>query len=146
MRNSDGMIARLGQNRYRISIEGNPKPDGSRNRIGHVVRGTREDAKKALAILKVQNNQKAVDISDITVADFFKAVYLPDMMKLGDSDRLAASTYRGYETDVRLHIAPSPFGDTPLNKLTVRGIKQWAQAVENPLLFHGWSQAPTPSQ
>ena len=44
-----GAIQRLGKNRYRISAEAEPHPDGRRRRVSKVVRGTRSEAEIELA-------------------------------------------------------------------------------------------------
>jgi integrase len=142
LRSSNGGISKLSDGRYRVSIEGNPKPDGRRNRPNEIVRGSEQDALNRLCVMRVQNNQPHLDNSKITVRDFFEQVYLKDMHKLVENKivdkngnerrRLATSTYRGYESNVRIHIAPSPFGDTPLCDLTVRGIKQHILSIKSP--------------
>ena len=46
-----GAVQRLGKDRYRISFEAEPHPDGRRRRVTKVVRGTRSEAEAALAAM-----------------------------------------------------------------------------------------------
>jgi integrase len=59
----------------------------------------------------------------LTVKEYFEGIYLKDMKSLRENDMLAPSTYRGYEKDVRLYIAPPPFGNIALGDLNTRVIK-----------------------
>ena len=123
MRAALGSIERLETGRYRISIEGPPKPDGRRTRKSKIVRSTREDAEIALARMKLDAG-KPVDI-DLTVERYWEVFYSPTL------SRLAPTTRQGYMQAWRTLVKPL-FGDSPMGALKARDIERRLLTIEKP--------------
>jgi len=132
MRNQCGGKVKIGQDYWRLSVDAGYSDDGRRRRKSKRFHGTSKEADSMLAVMMLDANKASPVSSSMSVRDFFTEVYLPDMQKLRDKDMLAPSTYNGYESAVRIHIAPSPFGDMPLEALTVREIKQHFMSISKP--------------
>ena len=115
MRAAIGAIQRLDRNRYRVSIEGRPKPDGSRTRHSKVVRGTRSEAEAVLAAMKL--DQGKLDRVDLTLSEYWTAFYEPTL------STLAESTASGYRYAWDGHVKPL-FGDREMASLKARDIER----------------------
>ncbi len=63
-----GAVQRLGRDRYRISVEAEPYPDGRRRRVSKVVRGTRSEAETELAAMCGNGMPKSVTWSEFWLA------------------------------------------------------------------------------
>ena len=72
-----GAVQRLGKDRYRVSVEAEPHPDGRRRRVSKVVRGTRSQAEAVLASMC-----GAAMPSDVTWRDFWGAKVDPQISTL----------------------------------------------------------------
>ena len=123
MRSSIGSIQRLGKDRYRVSVEGRPKPDGTRTRRSKVVRGKRADAEAALARLVLESG--GTPDMDMTVSEYWDVFYRPSIQGL------APSTVHGYEHQYEKYVRPL-FGDVRLNDLKARSIESALSAIERP--------------
>ena len=124
MRAAMGAIQRLGKDRYRVSIEGKPTPDGRRTRRTKVVRGTRDEAEVALARMKLDAG-KDVDASGMTLSAYWEAFYAPTL------GRLAPSTRAGYERAWKSLVRPL-FGDCEIDGLKARDIERKLLTIEKP--------------
>jgi integrase len=127
-----GKDAETGKDVWSMSVEGHRKENGKRSRIYETFIGSEAEADMHLTIMHVNAAKTHPDTGKITVRAFFEGVYLEDMKELRDRDMLAPSTYRGYVSDVKVHIAPAPFGDIPLDALNVRIIKMHFQTIALP--------------
>lgn len=123
MRSAIGSIQRLGKDRYRVSVEGAQKPDGTRSRPSLVVRGPREKAEAALARLVLEHGG-SMD-RDMTVSEYWEAFYLPSIQSL------APSTVSGYEYKYEKYVRPM-FGNVKLQSLTARMIEAKLAEIEKP--------------
>lgn len=123
MRSAVGSIVRLGKDYYRVSVEGKPKPDGSRNRPSKTVRGTRSEAEAVLARLVLENGGQ-VD-SDMTVSEYWEVFYHPTL------DNLSPSTKHGYEHQYSKYVKPL-FGDDSIGSLKARNIEAKLATIEKP--------------
>lgn len=123
MRAALGSIERLGQGRYRISIEGPRKEDGSRTRVSRVVRGDREDAEIELAKMKLDAG-KPVD-QTLTVSRYWRVFYEPTI------NRLAQTTQQGYRNSWRTLVEPL-FGECVMGGLKAREIERKLLTIEKP--------------
>lgn len=123
MRSAIGSIQRLGKDYYRVSVEGKPKPDGSRYRPSEVVRGPRSKAEAVLARL-VLDNGGGID-ADMTVAEYWETFYRPSL------DNLAPSTRHGYIHQYEKYVGPL-FGDMMLDGLKARTIEAKLAGIEKP--------------
>lgn len=72
-----GGVQRLGKDRYRISVEAEPHPDGRRRRKTKVVRGTRAEAEAELAAMCGKGMPKSV-----TWGEFWKSKVEPQIATL----------------------------------------------------------------
>lgn len=124
MRAALGAIQRLGKDRYRVSIEGKPKPDGRRTRRTKVVRGTRDDAEVELAKMKLDAG-KDVDADGMTLSRYWEAFYAPTL------SRLAPSTQAGYKRAWRTLVEPL-FGSCEMDGLKARDIERRLLTIEKP--------------
>ena len=123
MRAAMGAIQRLGKDRYRVSMEGPPTPEGKRTRKSKVVRGTRSEAEAVLARMKLDEGK--LDGCDLTLAEYWKVFYEPSLSSLADS---TASSYR-YAWDGL--VAPL-FGDRKMADLKTRDIERGISSIEKP--------------
>lgn len=123
MRSAIGSIQRLGKDHYRVSCEGRPKPDGSRNRPSEVVRGPRSKAEAVLARL-VLDNGGSVE-SDVTVSQYWEIYYEPTL------SRLSPSTQDGYRRTYNLLVGPM-FGDCQMADLKAREVERRLLTIEKP--------------
>ena len=123
MRSAIGSIQRLGKDRYRVSVEGRPKPDGTRTRRSKVVRGTRSDAEAALARLVLESG--GTPDMDMTVGEYWEVFYKPSIQGL------APSTVHGYEHQYSKYVGPL-FGDVRLNDLKARSIEAALATIGKP--------------
>ena len=123
MRSAVGSIQRLGKDHYRVSIEGKPKKDGSRNRPSEVVRGPRSKAEAVLARLILDNGGEVE--GDLTVAEYWEAFYRPSL------SRLAPSTRDGYRRAYENLVEPL-FGDSRMSELKAREVERRLWTIEKP--------------
>ena len=124
MRAAMGAIQRLGKDHYRVSIEGRPKPDGSRTRHSKVVRGPRSEAEAVLARMKLDEG-KLDDASDLTLAEYWKVFYEPTLSTLAES---TASSYRYAWKGL---VEPL-FGNRAMSELKARDIERGILTIEKP--------------
>ena len=106
MRAAMGAIQRLGKDRYRVSIEGAPKPDGRRTRRTKVVRGTRSEAEAVLARMKLEGG--AAD-PGVTWSGFWDARVEPQISTL--SPKTAHEYRRLWNVELAPRIAGEPVRD-----------------------------------
>lgn len=118
-----GSIQRLDKGRYRVSLEGDPKPDGKRTRKSKVVRGSREEAEIELAKMKLSAGRPVNE--SLTVDGFYQSVYLPSL------DRLRENTRHTYVSYYDRHIKDR-FGNVPLESLTALMVEQKLWEIEKP--------------
>ena len=123
MRAAMGAIQRLDTNRYRISIELKPGPDGKRRRKTKVVRGTRERAEIELAKMKLEAG-RGID-QELTVSEYWDMFYWPSVQNL------SPSTVNGYRHQYEKYVCPM-FGDDNLNSLKARSIEAKLSEIEKP--------------
>lgn len=123
MRSAMGSIQRLGKDYYRVSCEGRPKPDGSRNRPSEVVRGPRSKAEAVLARL-ILDNGGSID-AEMTVSEYWETFYRPSIQGL------SPSTVHGYEHQYEKYVEPM-FGDVLLDSLTARTIESKLATIDKP--------------
>lgn len=124
MRAAMGAVQRLGKDHYRVSIEGEPKPDGRRTRKTKTVRGTRSQAEAVLARMKLDEG-KEVDARDMTLAEYWEAFYEPTL------SRLAPSTRSGYRYAWDGLVEPM-FGGRRMSELKARDIERGLLSIEKP--------------
>lgn len=118
-----GNVTRLGEGRYRVSVEGPLKPDGKRTRKTKVVRGTRDDAEVELARLRLESGR--YEATDITVAQYWETFYEPTL------SRLSASTQAGYRRAWKTLVSPM-FGMQQMAELKARDIEKKLLTIEKP--------------
>jgi len=118
-----GAIQRMGKDRYRVSIEGKPKPDGKRTRRTKVVRGTRSEAEAVLARMKLDEDK--LDRTDITLEGYWTAFYEPTLQSL------AESTQSGYRYAWESLVKPL-FGEYEMGALKARDIERKLLTIEKP--------------
>ena len=123
MRSASGSITRIDDARYRVSVE-LPPVDGKRCRVSRTVRGTRQDAEIELASLKLENC-KPISHSNMTVGEFWQAVYLPSLA------HVKPRTKAGYESDYERLVEPR-FAHDPLDALTPAYIERRLWEIESP--------------
>jgi integrase len=94
-------VQKLGGGRYRVFVDLGRDLEGQRRRHTEVVRGTKKDAeRREREILRARETGTYVEPHRMTVAEY--------MTKWLDSvrHRVAARTFRGYESRTRTHIVP----------------------------------------
>lgn len=123
MRAAMGAIQRLGKNRYRVSMEGEPKPDGKRTRKTKVVRGTRGDAEVELAKMRLEAGKPIKE--SLTLSQYWRTFYEPTL------SALAESTQSGYRYAWKGLVEPM-FGDCAMDGLTAREIERRLLEIEKP--------------
>ena len=123
MRAAMGAIQRIGKDHYRVSIEGEPKPDGRRTRKTKTVRGTRSEAEAVLARMKLDEG-KPVD-TDLTLSEYWTAFYEPTL------SRLAEHTQAGYRR-VWANLVEPRFGKCRMAQLKARDIERGLLEIEKP--------------
>lgn len=90
-----GAVQRLGKDRYRISVEAEPHPDGRRRRKTKVVRGTRAEAEAELAAMCGQGMPRSV-----TWSEFWKSKVEPQI------ETLSPKTSSEYRRLWRVELSP----------------------------------------
>ena len=96
-----GAVQYLGKDRYRISCEGKPHPDGRRRRVTKVVRGTRSEAEAQLALMA------GTDLpSETTWGDFWASKVDPQIETL--SPKTAHEYRRLWRAELEPRIAGEP--------------------------------------
>ena len=118
MRAALGSIERLGQDRYRVSIEGGRTADGRRTRKSRVVRGSREAAEIELAKLKLEHGKADGCADGMTVDMAWHAYFEPTF-----DGRLAPSTAHKYRHEYAYNLQPR-FGARIVGELTTRQIER----------------------
>lgn len=109
-RSTWGAIRKRGVNSWEISYTKGSK------RASETIRGTRKDAERKLAELRIKYEGMR---KDITLSEFWDTCYYPHI-----KEHLAASTVPGYERVWRVDIEPA-FGDFCLSDITPRKIQAW---------------------
>jgi len=122
-RSALGSIQRLGKDLYRVSIEGRPKPDGSRSRPSKVVRGPRSEAEAVLARMKLDTGK--LDDCDLTLGEYWRVFYEPTLVSL------APSTQAGYRRAWTRLVEPM-LGDRKMSDLKARDIEHAILTIERP--------------
>ena len=118
-----GAVQRLGENRYRVSIEGPRDANGKRTRRSKVVRGTRKAAEAELAKMNLDAGKPPE--TDMTVSEYWEAMYRPSL------GALAPSTVNGYERIWKRYVRDL-FGDAPLRGLKARYIEAKLSTIPAP--------------
>lgn len=109
-RSTWGAIRKRGENSWELSYTKQGK------RTSETIRGSRKDAERKLAELRIKYEGMT---SDITLAEFWDSYYYPHI-----KEHLAASTVPGYKRVWRVDIEPA-FGGFNLSEITPRKIQAW---------------------
>lgn len=143
-RAESGSITQLGKNRWRVRVSGGNDPvTGKRIRLSKVVHGTKKDAIAERTRMQIEVGDVDRATKDMTVAQFFKDVYLP-----WQESTTRINSYVNVENKVRNHIVPE-IGGIQMGKLSSYTIETWIGALSTPSLQyevfriakHGFKQA-----
>lgn len=124
MRAAMGSIQRMGKDRYRVSIEGRPTPEGKRTRKSKVVRGSRSDAEAVLARMKLDEG-KLDEFPDLTLSQYWELFYEPSLSSL------AKSTESAYRYAWEGLVKPL-FGDREMGAMRARDVERGLLTIEKP--------------
>ena len=118
-----GAVQRIGESRYRVSIEGPRSEDGKRSRLSKVVRGTRKAAEAELARMRLNAGRQPE--TNMTVSEYWEMMYRPSL------DVLAPSTVNGYERIWKRYVRDL-FGDVKLRDLKARFVEAKLSTIAAP--------------
>ena len=122
-RSAIGAIQRIEKDRYRVSVELPPHPDGRRRRASKTVRGNRAKAEAELARMVLESGGE-VEV-DLTVSQYWESFYEPTL------GRLAPSTQAGYRRAWRKLVEPR-FGDWKMANVRARDVERKLLEIEKP--------------
>lgn len=124
MRLKYGNIERLGKDHYRVSFELPRGEDGKRRRKRKNVRGTRQEAQAVLVRMLAEHGYSP-DASDMTVEEFYEAVYRPRM------ENLAPNTVKGYKAAWKRNVQPL-FGHMVMAEVTAQDLERGLSTIDAP--------------
>lgn len=102
----DGYIAQRRGRFYAVIYEGLDPVTGKERRTWHPAGTDRAAAERLAARLAAEEQGQADGVRSLTFGAYLTGQWLP-----GKKLQLAASTYRGYERNVELHVVPAPRAD-----------------------------------
>lgn len=125
MRRQIGSITELGKDHYKVTVTAgiNPKT-GKQARRSKTIRGSRKEAEKALIALAVKAGKGDEYKSQITLADYWNEIYLPNV-----KSRLKGRTVAGYVDKYNSHISEY-LGGLTLNQITPCVIDTWLSTIK----------------
>jgi integrase len=107
----DGGITQYGPNRFRLRYDGPTNPDGSRNQLSEMFRGTKTEA---LSTLRERQQHRDGGLF-VTPQKITVSTYMSDWLER-HSANVAPKTTEGYASMIRNYIKPS-LGHVPLQRL-----------------------------
>ncbi|ANE22438.1 hypothetical protein AAY81_04100 [Denitrobacterium detoxificans] len=126
MRSVEGSVVKVGEGRYRVSVELPRDPrTGRRVRRSRTVRGTRREAEAAKRELLEEAGAEPAAMP-VTVEEYAEGVYLP-----AKALEVRATTLVGYRGRLRNHVYPA-FGQVELSQVTPQAIRRWLGGFERP--------------
>lgn len=126
MRRQIGSIQELGKNHYKITVTAGVNPEtGRQKRITKNIRGSRNDAEKALIALAVNAGKGDLVRSRLTLDSFWSDIYLPNA-ESRLRPRTVAGYVQNYESLVKGHI-----GGFTLDQITPPVIESWLSGFES---------------
>lgn len=125
MRSAKGTLYKLDDGRWRVMVEAGRDPKtGKRTRRTKTVRGSRKRAEAVKAAMLVEIGDPEQAREDMTVDEFWGAVYHPHCEKTVRDNTLA-----GYESKYHVHVE-GPLGGMLLRRITPPVVRRWLDGID----------------
>lgn len=122
----NGYVAKRRDRYYAVIYEGRDPVTGKERRRWHPAGTDRAEAERLAATLAKAETAKVDAVRTLTLGAYLTSQWLPTKRL-----QLAASTYRGYERNVHLHILPT-LGRTSLRRLRYQQIESLYDSLLHP--------------
>lgn len=122
-RSTWGSIRKKPNGRYEIRYTTSGKQRST------VVHGTKRDAERKLAELRVKYDTGSDDADSFTsIGAFAESVFFPECERRVEDGSMSKTTFKSYKQHYESSIK-EPLGDTPLNELKARHVQSWLDGM-----------------
>ena len=125
-----GYVRRRGDRYYAVIYEGRDPVTGRERRTWHPAGTDQAEAERLAAKLATVESEKIGAVRALTFGAYLTGQWLP-----GKKLHLAATTYRGYERNVQLHVLPA-LGKVAIRRLRYQQIEAFYERLLHPVT--GW--------
>ncbi len=122
-----GYVRRRGDRYYAVIYEGRDPVTGKERRTWHPAGTDQAEAERLAAKLAIAESDKIGAVRALTFGAYLTGQWLP-----GKKLQLAATTYRGYERNVQLHVLPA-LGKVAIRRLRYQQIEALYERLLHPV-------------